>query len=201
MKDLAAKVSYFSRMNMDNRNHKQPALQVHLLLHQDIKIDFAFFYKWMLLHIPKFPVLQCMTKKRKLEIIQLWKRARQKRKDAFTWPEKNQTDAIWEQSGQEKWPLAWHLAQAMDCTFDPPPPSDWYKSLSRIKPKGPPLTSPTPLHFEHAIILRLPHLLHMPKELNISRLKIQHLHVRMYPQSYITWKRVYNDKVVLSVLI
>ena len=37
-----------------------------------------------------------------------------------------------------------------------------YKSSLMLKPNGPPLSIPIPLHFKHAIILRLPHLLHTP---------------------------------------
>lgn len=107
---------------------------------------------------------------------QFWKRTQIEKEKHSQWPEEDQTDDVLEQSGQQKWPRAWHFGQAMDCTFtfDPPPPTDWYKSSSRLKPKGPPLNSPVPLHFEHAIILRLPHLLHIPKLLNITRSKVQH---------------------------
>lgn len=59
--------------------------------------------------------------------------------------------------------------QAMDPSLDSSPPSDWYKSSIKLKPAIPPsFTNPVPLHVEHAIFLTLPHLLHIPNELNIN---------------------------------
>lgn len=73
-----------------------------------------------------------------------------------------------EQSGQQKRPLAWHLEHLMVFTFESPP-SDSYISSIKVKLNAPPsLTKPVPLHPEHAIILRSPHLLHIPRELHIQ---------------------------------
>lgn len=73
-----------------------------------------------------------------------------------------------EHSGQQKRPLAWHLEHLMVFTFESPP-SDSYISSIKVKLNAPPsLTKPVPLHPEHAIILRSPHLLHIPRELHIQ---------------------------------
>lgn len=81
-------------------------------------------------------------------------------------PGESQTNDDLEQSGQQKWPLAWQLEHAMDLAFEFSAPNDSYKSSTKVKPNGAPsLINPTPLHFEHAIILKLPHFLHIPREL------------------------------------
>lgn len=57
----------------------------------------------------------------------------------------------------------------------------------RFKPNTPPsLINPTPLHLEHAIILRLPHLLHIPKELNIQRIHSYTAHINQNAQIHNT---------------
>lgn len=98
-----------------------------------------------------------------------------------------------EQSGQEKWPLPWQLGHAVDLTFDSSPQNDWYKSSTRLKLNGAPaFTDPTPLHFEHAIIFRSPHFLHIPRDLHIQESNTIDTDVRMYghfsPFAYSDWK-------------
>ena len=150
------------------RNHKSQDLEYIYCYSKIYILYFALIIKCeLLLHICK--VLGTWMLKEEAWFGWIWKRAQVQKKNPSTWTEEDQTDEVSEQSGQQKWPLAWHFVQAMDGTFDPPPPTDWYKSSPRLKPNGPPLSIPVPLHFEHAIILRLPHLLHIPKVLNIWR--------------------------------
>lgn len=82
-----------------------------------------------------------------------------------------------EQFGHGNLPFDWHLTQGINCFWVLPSPKDSEISSSIKKLKGPPfLADPTPLHWEHAIILRSPHLLHMPKELQkIAKKKKQPL--------------------------
>lgn len=70
-----------------------------------------------------------------------------------------------EHSGQLKCPLALQFLQDRD-PFLELPPYDWERSSIALKLKNMfSLIIPCPLHFEHAINLRSPHLLHMPREL------------------------------------
>ena len=63
-----------------------------------------------------------------------------------------------ERSGKLNWPLPWQLTHAVDLTFDSSP-----KLIPNSESS---LINPTPLHFVHAITLRLPHFLHIPREVN-----------------------------------
>lgn len=75
-----------------------------------------------------------------------------------------------EQFGQRKWPLARHFVHGVVFTPGSSPPSNWYKSSTKLNLISPPsLTEPTPRHVEQAIIFRSPHFLHIPSELHTKR--------------------------------
>lgn len=78
----------------------------------------------------------------------------------------NNEDQFWarfEHSGQLKHPLDLHLVHPMDLIFD-----QEMLSTGIILNAPPSLINPNPLHPEHAIIFRSPHLLHIPRELHIQ---------------------------------
>lgn len=68
----------------------------------------------------------------------------------------------------------------------------------KFKPATPPsLTNPVPLHVEHAIILTLPHLLHIPKALNINSKVAYSAHI--IELKYATSIELKNPQVVAFI--